>query len=95
MVKKLALLEEGNIAISRPDKMGYEFLPCIPFRKGDILYQIGIGVMLKVSKLVKGALGDGFYEIQIVTGQSQGETVLVPCSLTGALEKVPSKRQPR
>lgn len=95
MVKKLIQLEEGNIAISRPDKLGYEFLPCIPYRKGDVVSQIGVGIMLKVSNLIKGALEEGFYEVQIITGPAQGETVLVPCSLTGGLEKVPSKRQPK
>lgn len=83
---------EGAKVIVRTKVAGYDFLPVLPARKGDDALDLKDGIILHCLGCKEVQPGIWMYEMEVVTGSKQGDTVWVGLKLDHLLEEIPSRR---
>lgn len=89
------MLNPGEVVISRAQKQGFDFLPCIPIRKDDFSLRISDGIMLEILEVKAFSVENNVYVAEIITGDSASDKVYISTGFTSCLEKIPSKKRVR
>lgn len=81
--------EENAICVVKAKKRGFDYLPVFPSKLGDQALELFEGTMLKC--IGKKQVQDDvwFFEMEVVTGKCQGDTVYVGEGVAHLLEEVP------
>jgi hypothetical protein len=86
---------EGEVCIVKAKPLGYDFLPCIPARRGDDTIELKDGILLNCLGLVETGPGSWFYKMEVITGKQAGDLIFVGHQLAQLLEMVPSHNRLR
>jgi hypothetical protein len=93
MSEPLHKFDLGDVCLVSAKIKGFDFLPCIPARRGDDALELKDGILLHCLGLKEVGPNSWFYQMEIVTGSKAGDLIFVGHQLGHLLEKVPSHKR--
>lgn len=87
--------DDGDVCIVKAKPLGFDFLPCIPARRGDDTLELRDGILLNCLGLKEVGPNSWFYQMEIITGGQAGDLIFVGHQLADLLERVPNHRRIR